>query len=135
MILKLRNTWFLSGYVSFALGDSVSSHLENIHPNDMLRLTGEVEFPITISACNKLYIISENMTRACFNDSKLCFTYSTLTNNNKNALGIRYVLVANNELALAAKCKHENILQNYYGNKSQVREVTILDSLNCKRRS
>ena len=65
----LRNKCFNSSYVSFALGDCVSSHIININKND----AGEVLFPIKLSTSSRQFNVSENLGRISFNDQTSTF--------------------------------------------------------------
>ena len=127
----LRNKCFYSSYVSFALGDCVSSHIININKND----AGEVLFPIKISTSSRQFNVSENLGRVCFTNQKSTFRYSKLTINDKTVIGMSYSLETDTEHVLSSNCKNEHN-QGYNESKSftlkyYTPEVTTLDGPIC----
>ena len=139
-VMKIGNKLTRSEFISFPIGDSLSARLQNVETKHNCETTGEMKYPLTISACNMVYDVSENLTRRCFSTQNPYFRFSTLRINGRIGYGV--------SCAFDSRYKAENVeehkkerLESSFDNVSELlfgnEELTIvnLDEPLCKIRS
>ena len=110
--MKLANNFVQSGYMSFPIGDIISTRLQSVKASD----DGRSSFKsYSILAGDMCYHVSDILTRPCFTNGNSDFKFTTLTVNGKNAFGVQSffdISPAATEVEMGERTQEESIYIN-----------------------
>ena len=114
--MKLGNTLVESGYVSFPIGDNISTRLVNTSKSKTHRFK---TFTQSISAGDMCYHVTETLSRTCFSDDSSDFKFTTLSINGKSAIGLHFSFNVS-PIASEVEVGDTKPIESIYNNNTEV---------------